>query len=32
MAPEDCIIVMPTLDKESIDTATGQKDKNIFQI
>jgi hypothetical protein len=32
IAPEDCILVMPTLDKNSSDTATGQKDKNIFQI
>lgn len=30
--PEDCILVMPTLDKNSENTATGQKNKNIFQI
>lgn len=32
IAPADCILVMPTLDKDSKNTATGQKNKNIFQI
>ena len=31
IAPSDCILVMPTLDKNSDNTATGQKNKNIFQ-
>lgn len=32
IAPTDCILVMPTLDNNANNTATGQKNKNIFQI
>lgn len=32
IAPTDCILVMPTLDKNSTNMATGEKNKNIFQI